>query len=144
MEQLPEHFAGGICIKDGNILLIYRINKERSFHQEYFVLPGAIVHEDESIEEAVKREFNDVSMTVRVGDLFYESAGDESDDKEFYYLCDYITGSPELSMYSNEAEIMKQGEQFYTPMWVPLSELEELIVYPESVKNKILFDLESQ
>jgi hypothetical protein len=33
---------------------------------------------------------------------------------------------------------MEEGEQVYTPLWVDLSDIDELIVYPESVKNLIL------
>lgn len=144
IEDSPKHWVGGICIRQGSILLIYRINKERNFHQEYFVFPGGAVEDDESIEDALEREMAEASLTVKIGDLFYESSGDNNDDKEFYYICEYITGEPQLSMKSREAETMKEGGQFYTPMWVPLRELEDLIVYPETIKNKILFELGDQ
>ncbi len=140
-DNLPVKWVGGICIKEGNILLIHRINKEKDFNQEFFVFPGGIVRDDESIEDALVREVDEASIKVKVGELFFTTEEDENDDADYYYQCEYLMGEPALSMKSDEADIMEDGNQMYTPMWVPLSELDDLIVYPETVKNKVLFEL---
>lgn len=43
----------GICIKDGMVLVVKRLNKS----ERYMVLPGGGIDEGETPLEAVKREF---------------------------------------------------------------------------------------
>lgn len=140
-EDIPKRWVGGICIKDESVLLIYRINKEKDFNQEYFVFPGGQVEGDESIEDTLMREFKESSITARIGELFYSTEEDINDEADYYYLCDYVLGEPSVSQQSKERELMESGNQVYTPMWVPLRELDELIVYPETVKNKVIEEL---
>lgn len=140
-DTLPKRFVGGVCIKEGKVLLIHRINKERSLNQEYFMFPGRTVDDDESIEDALINEFKDFSVTVSLGDLLY-SKEDEVDESEYYYLCKHLLGDPLLNVASEEKEIMAEGEQFYTPMWVSLSELDDIMIYPESLKTHLVDILE--
>lgn len=140
-EDIPKKWVGGICVKDGNVLLIYRINKEKDFNQEYFVFPGGTVAANESLEDTLVREFDEASIKVTLGDLFYSTEEDDNDEADYYYLCNYILGEPLLTNKSDEVDIMETGNQVYTPMWVPISDLDDLIVYPESVKEKILEEL---
>lgn len=142
LEELTNKWAGGICIKNDSILLIYRINRERDFHQEYYVFPGGKVEGDESIEKTILKEFDEVSVKVSMGELFHTN--EDGEDGEYYYICEHIIGEPALTKRSNETEAMEEGEQFYSPVWVPLSDLEALIVYPETVKNKVISELSEQ
>lgn len=134
-------WVGGVCIKDNSVLLIHRINNELPVKKEYFVFPGNEVSADQTQETAVIKAFADFSITVTLQGLIY-SKEDEVDGSEYYYQCDYVLGEPAVTANSNEAIEMEGGEQVFIPIWVPLSELEPLIVYPESVKDKILEDLE--
>ncbi len=134
-------WVGGVCINDGKVLLIHRINNELPVKKEYFVFPGKDVAQDETIESALEKAFTDFSLTVSLQGLIY-SKEDEIDGSEYYYQCDYILGEPAVIANCNEAKEMETGEQVFIPIWVKLSELEPLIVYPESVKDKILEDLE--
>lgn len=129
-----KRWVGGICIHDNKVALIYRINKERLFHQEYFVFPGNYVEGDENIENTLVQEFSTLSLTVKLGDFFY-STNENEDETEEYYLCDYVFGEPSLLQNKSQNE---DDKQFYTAMWVSISELEEMIVYPETVKEKII------
>lgn len=142
-EYIQKSWVGGICIRDGKVLLVHRINKEDGIKKEYFVFPGKEVQGDETLQSALIEAFKDFSLTVNLGELFY-SKEDEVDDLEYYYLCDYVLGEPEVAANSNEAEEMEDGEQFYSPIWVSLSDIDDLIVYPESVKNEILDNLTDQ
>ncbi len=130
-------WVGGVCIKGNQLLLIHRINNDVSINKEYFVFPGKEVAGDETIDIALKKAFEDFSMTIQLGELLY-SKDDDIHEVEHYYLCEHILGEPAVAPESNEAKEMEDGSQVYIPMWVPLSELENLIVYPESVKMKIL------
>lgn len=135
-------WVGGICVKDDSILLIHRINKKSLFHKEFFVFPGKEVEADENLEEALREAFEDFSMTVKLKELFY-SKEEDMEDQEFYYTCTHVLGEPQVAKDSDEATKMLEGEQVYTPMWIPLSDLDDLIVYPESVKVKIIESLEA-
>ena len=136
-DYTQKSWVGGICIRDGKVLLVHRINNEIDFNKEYFVFPGKEVEGDESLETALHNAFKDFSVTVKLADLLY-SKEDEVDDLEYYYLCDYVLGEPLVIKGSNEAEEMEGGEQLFAPIWVSLSDIDDLIVYPESVKSEIL------
>lgn len=140
-EIITKKWVGGICIRDNSVFLVHRINKDNDFNKEYFVFPGKEVEEDENIEEALQEAFLDFSLTVKLKELIY-SKEDDAEDQEFYYLCNYAFGEPAVREGSNEAEEMKEGRQVFIPTWVPLSELDNLIVYPESLKETILDYLE--
>lgn len=140
-DYTQKSWVGGICIRDGKVLLVHRINNEIDFNKEYFVFPGKEVEGDESLETALHNAFKDFSVTVKLGDLLY-SKEDEVDDLEYYYLCDYVLGEPLVIKGSNEAEEMEGGEQLFAPIWVELSDIDDLIVYPETVKNAILERME--
>lgn len=133
--ELPKNWVGGVCIRDGKILLIHRINKERLFVHEYFVFPGKDVDEDESLEDALAASFKEISINVQLLEILY-TKGEEGDEQEFYYQCKHLLGElPSTTVETNE-----KGEetQYFTPMWIGLHELDELIVYPEEVKNLLL------
>ncbi len=130
-------WVGGICIKDDKVLLIHRINNEIDLNKEYFVFPGKNLQGDETLEIALEKSFKDFSITTKLGELLY-SKEDDVDDQEYYYMCDYILGEPALTSGSNEAKEMEEGTQIYTPMWIALSEIDNLIVYPETVKMLLL------
>ena len=139
-ETLQKIWVGGVCIKNNQVLLVHRINKDSEFSKEYFVFPGKEVEGDEAIESALIEAFKDFCMTIKLDELLY-SKGAASDEQEYYYLCNHVLGEPAVSAQSNEAKEMEEGRQVYIPMWVPLTELEDLIVYPESVKSRILEEL---
>lgn len=139
-EYTKKSWVGGICIHDNKVLLIHRINKESNFTKEYFIFPGKDVLEDETPEKALEKSFLDISITVALGDLLY-SKDDDSGEEEAYYTCTYILGEPALIPTSDQAKEMEEGEQVYAPLWVELSDLEDLIIYPESVKIEILENL---
>lgn len=134
-EEFQKKWVGGICIKDGKVLLIHRINKERLFNKEYFIFPGKTAEDDESISEALHASFQEHGLIVQAGDLLYSK--EDVDEAEYFYNCTYSTGEillPEVT----SLEDLEATEQLFTPMWIPLSELDELIVHPESIKEILL------
>jgi ADP-ribose pyrophosphatase YjhB (NUDIX family) len=135
MEELEQRWVGGICIHDDTILLIHRINKERDFNQEYFVFPGNHVDDDKSLEKTLLSEFEAMSLHIAVNDLLYAKE-DILDESEYYYLCEYKGG--ELTNPTFAEEEGEEQLQFYTPLWIPLAEIDELVLYPESVKEILL------
>jgi ADP-ribose pyrophosphatase YjhB (NUDIX family) len=139
--SIIKRWVGGVCIKNDQVLLVHRINNDVDFNKEYFVFPGKEVEGDESIESALKSAFEDFSITVELEDLLY-SKEDELDDQEFFYLCKHLLGEPHVQAESNEAHEMEESDQVYAPLWVNISDIDDLIIYPESVKALILEDRE--
>jgi len=141
--DIPKRWVGGICVHNNKILLVYRIDKEKTPDQEYFVFPGKLLAGDESLETALCSAFKETSLTVKLKDLLY-SKEDPTDDSEYYYTCEYILGEPSFIATSDEVALMKDGRQVFTPMWVPLEGIDNLILYPESVKVALLERLEEE
>ena len=137
-EELEKKWVGGICINDGQVLLIHRVNKKQVFNSEYFIFPGEMVEEDQTIEQALLEEFKKVGITVAVEDLIYEHTEDET--IEYYHLCRQISGRFEQTTreYLEEGHIQK-----FTPVWVRIKDLDDLIVYPETLKDKLITDYAS-
>jgi mutator protein MutT len=132
--------AGAICIHEGQILLMHRINLERAVgDQEYYVIPGGGVEEGESVEQAVVREADEeTTIKLEVGELFLKRDLPNENREEFYYICKYVSGEPSLRENTNEFEEMKLGVHFYKPMWVTITEIKNITLYPAEVKEKLL------
>lgn len=135
--------ASGICIHNNKILLIHRINLElEKEKQEYYVIPGGGVEDGETIEDAVIREMKEeTSLDVRLGGLFHELEDYDGQGKflKYYaYICEYIGGTISLEENSVEAVEMKDGSQFFNPVWFPLSEIQDIVLYPAPLKKEIL------
>lgn len=135
--------ASGICFRDNRILLIHRINYElENGNQEYYVIPGGGVESDEKVEDAVIREMKEeTSLDVKLGELFYEFEDYDGEGKflkYFAYICEYISGEAKLEKSSVEAIEMKEGKQFFNPVWVPLSELQNIVLYPRPIKDELI------
>ena len=129
--------AGGVCIYDNKILLMHRINLEKPVgEQEYYVIPGGGVEDGETVEQAVVRELDEeTSVMVSTGELILKRYVTETDRDEHYYVCTYVSGEPKLREDTNEFEEMKLGIHFYKPMWLALSEINNVTIYPLEVKN---------
>ena len=129
--------AGGVCIYDNKILLMHRINLERvAGEQEYYVIPGGGVEDGETVEQAVVRELDEeTSVMVSTGELILKRYVTETDRDEYYYVCTYVSGEPKLREDTNEFEEMKLGVHFYKPMWLALSEINNVTIYPVEIKD---------
>ena len=127
--------VGGVCIYDNKILLMHRINLEKVVgEQEYYVIPDGGVEENETVEQAVVRELDEeTSIVVSVKELILHK--EEIGKDEYYYMCKYVSGEPKLREDTNEFEEMKQGVHFYKPMWLALSEINNVTIYPLEVKD---------
>ena len=127
--------AVAILIKNDEILLIYRKNEK-----EYFVFPGGGVEERETIEQAVIRELmEETTIEVKINKLLYHHVYD-NDSEQYFYLCDYISGKPNLSEDSEEKQKMLAGKDFYDPRWVKLKDLKNMLVYPLEIRDLLIED----
>jgi 8-oxo-dGTP diphosphatase len=138
--------ACGICMHDNKILLIHRINLAREDGvKEYYVIPGGGVEEGEKVEDTVVREMKEeTDVTVTVDTLFYELEDYNQKgglEKYYGYLCRYVSGEAKLREDSEEAQEMKEGVHFYKPVWVDLTEIKNITLYPTPLKDKLIKDL---
>lgn len=127
--------ARAVVIKNGNLLVMHR-NK---FGAEYETLPGGNVEMGETPEQAVIRELAE-ETSVQVTNqrlVFVEEAGDPY-GTQYIYLCDYVSGEPQLAPGSEEELINQLGQNLYEPKWVALSDLPQLPFLSEKLKAAIL------
>lgn len=130
--------AVAILIKDHKVLLIHRKNEK-----EYFTFPGGGVEEGESIEQAVIRELlEETTIKAKINKLLYRHIYDNGSE-QFFYLCDYISGEPKLDENSIEKIKMREGKEFYNPLWVKLEELKDLLLYPLEIKDLLIKDFKN-
>lgn len=136
---MPRNRAAAVVIYDNNLLVMYR----KRDNKEYFVFPGGGIEPDETLEQAVVREIDEeTSIKIKVKRQIYEFIHDNG-DIHYYFLCDYIKGIPELRQNTNEYRESLQGINFYKPVWLPLSDIQNTTLYPDDAKNALLSDLKN-
>lgn len=137
--------AGVIVIHDDAILLMHRVKNEK----EYYVFPGGTVEEGESTQEAAVRElFEETTITGKNAKLIYELQINDiplEDDvlghkKELLFLCDYVSGTPELKEKSEEFQ-RSSSKNYYKPVWFPLDKVDQILLYPLEVRDQLKQDV---
>ena len=128
--------VAGIVVKDGQVLLMHRFKNG----EEYWVFPGGGQEDGETLEETVVREIEEeTSIQVRPIKLLYKISWD-IEGENYFYLCEYLSGTPELRVDSEEYQKMQGGEQSYIPCWVDISEVPKLTLYQLEIRDLFLED----
>jgi 8-oxo-dGTP pyrophosphatase MutT (NUDIX family) len=120
----------GIIVKDDNILVMFR----RKNGREYYVFPGGHMRKNEKPIEAVEREVEE-ETTVRVRNLrvAYKFINYlEPQRIEYYFVGEWVSGEPQLSGEESRA---CNDDNYYNPMWVKISEIPELNLYPRATRE---------
>lgn len=135
---MPEVRAVAILVKEDKVLLMFRKN-----FKEYYVFPGGGVEEGEDIKQAVLRELEEeASVQAKANKLLYKHIYD-NEKEQYFYLCDYLSGIPELKKDTEEYRKILRGEDFYRPEWIKISELENMLVFPLEIRDLLLVDFEN-
>lgn len=142
-EDIPKKWVGGVCIKEDKVLLVHRINKERELNQEYFVFPGNEVADNKSIEDTLVDEFNSLSIIIKLQELLYSREEGLGDVSEYFYSCEYVLGEPSVTRIETKDTDDHTPIQFYTPVWMSLDELDDIMLYPESIKEQLISAVET-
>lgn len=124
-----------IIINNENLLVMRR----DKFGKRYFTLIGGHVEMGESTEKALLREIHEETRlhVAKPRLVFIEHAPAPYGD-QYVYVCDYVSGVPMLHEDSDEHSINKGGDNIYTPMWVPISELPKLPFRTDQLQERIV------
>ncbi len=115
-ELLP---AARAIVIHNNRLLVMRRNK---FGKQYMVIPGGRIEPGEKPEEALLREMAEETMVTIANPrlVFIEEPNDNRWGTQYLYLCDYVSGEPQLHPDSDEMKSNKEGGNLYEPGWIDL------------------------
>ncbi len=133
--------AGGILVENGKILLVHRIKNVDGVKKEYYVTPGGGMEENETIEEATKRELKeeigiDIEL-IKDNPLF---TLEEENGTQYFSLIKRINGTigtgtgPEFT----SQEYASRG--VYLVEMVPIKDIidGQINMVPEVIKNKFI------
>jgi 8-oxo-dGTP pyrophosphatase MutT (NUDIX family) len=133
MPDVGSSTARGIVIHNNHILLIERWRD--TLH--YFTVPGGRVEPGETLEMALVRELlEEASIEVAPLKEVFTLVG--GDPEHHIFLCEYVSGEPELQADSEEAADNALGKNKYHPRWVPLNDLPGLELAPSFTKLLLL------
>ncbi|MFC1622346.1 NUDIX domain-containing protein, partial [Patescibacteria group bacterium] len=125
-------------IKDGKILLMYR----EKYGEKYWTFPGGGVESSEKPEDAVIREtLEETTINSKLDKLLY--VDEHKTHRQYYYVCNYISGTPKVGKGSIEEEKMRTEDNYYKPQWVDLGELPNLLLHPVEIRDKLIKDLKN-
>ncbi len=133
--------AAGIIIHDNQLLVIYRKKNDT----QYYTFPGGTVEDCESTESCALREvFEETSIHATIKNLVYQVEIQHNDNikHEYFYVAEYISGTPKLQLSSVEAA-RSSNNNIYRPMWMPLDKLKDIPLYPIEIRDKLIHDLKN-
>lgn len=136
--------AGIIPMEDGFAFMHRTGVVKRSNFQEYYTFPGGGLEDCESLEEGVIREIKEeFGIDIKVIKKLYEMYSDKFDQKEYFFLCQYIGGEfgtgtgPE---FSNNPAYKDSGN--FIPEIVKREEVKNILLLPQEITKRFLKDIE--
>ncbi len=108
-------------IVNNNKLLVMKRDK---FGKEYYTLVGGHIEPGETPEQSLMREIHEETGIAAkiVRQVYVEHATIPYGD-QLIFLCEYVSGEPQLQPTSDEALISQKGQNLYLPMWLPIEDL---------------------
>jgi len=138
--------AGGIYIKDGKILLMHRIKEIDGKINEYYVIPGGKVEENETLKETTIREIEEeIGIKVKLIQDNPKYIYKTEEGNQYFMLVDYISGvigtgtGPEFT----NNDYAKNGK--YIVEMISLMDIIDgkINMVPETIKNKLINEIQS-
>ena len=136
--------AGIIPMEKGFALMHRTEVKKRKDYQNYYTFPGGGLEEGETEEEGTIREIKEeLGIKVKVTKKLYEMNSEKFEQREIFYLCEYIDGKfgtgdgPE---FSGDPNYKDSGN--YIPEIVQKEKIKDILLLPLEIKEKLLKDME--
>ena len=125
-----------IIREDDDDLLVMKRSK---FGQVYYTLVGGGIEPGETPEQALAREVEEeTSLRVLSARHVYTEEAGAPYGTQYYFLCEYAGGTPQLMPDSEEASINKLGQNIHEPMWLPRAMLPKISLRSEALKHTLL------
>ena len=139
--------VAGIIFMDGGIALMHRVGVlKRKDIQEYYTFPGGGLEEGESLEEGTIREIKEeFGIEVKVVKKLYEMESEKFNQKEYFFLCEYVSGkfgTGEGSEFSNNPKYVDSGK--YLPEIIKVEDIKNIPLLPPEIKEKLVRDIEER
>lgn len=136
--------AAVILIEEGKILLVKHVDPQSG--EEWWIPPGGgLQPEDNSIIDCARREvWEETGLEVTLAKLLYlrefHQRGSSVHHIEWFFLADSYAG--ELTM-GNLVDTDPDAEWIQELAWLGPGEMQELVVYPEILLDRLWADLEA-
>lgn len=136
--------AGIVPLEDGFVLM-HRVGvlKRKDF-QDYYTFPGGGLEEGETEKEGTIREIKEeFGINVKVIKKLYEMQSEKFNQREVFFLCEYIDGKfgtgtgPE---FSNDPKYKDSGK--YIPEIVKREDVKNILLLPQEIRDKFVKDIE--
>ncbi len=139
--------VAGIIFMNGGIALMHRKGVlKRKDMQEYYTFPGGGLEEGETLEEGTIREIKEeFGIDVKVVKKLYELKSEKFNQKEYFFLCEYVSGkfgTGEGPEFSNNPKYIDSGK--YIPEIIKKEEIKNILLLPPEIKEKLVEDLENR
>ncbi len=137
--------VAGIIPMENGFAFMHRADviKRKDF-QDYYTFPGGGLEEGETLEEGVIREIKEeFGIDIKVTKKLYELNSEKFNQKEYFFLCEYIDGKfgtgtgPE---FSNNPKYKDSGK--YIPEIIKREEIKNILLLPREIADKFLIDIE--
>ena len=146
VKKMERTRVAGIIFIDGKIALMHRKDVlKRPEMPEYYTIPGGGLEEGETLEQGTIREIKEeFGIDVKVVRKLYEMKSTKFNQKEIFYLCEYVSGKfgtgqgPE---FSNDPKYKDSGK--YIPELVEKENIKNINLLPPEIKEKIITDIEN-
>ena len=138
--------VAGIIFMNGGVALMHRVGVlKRKDIQEYYTFPGGGLEEGETLEEGTIREIKEeFGIEVEVVKKLYELKSEKFNQKEYFFLCKYISGefgTGEGPEFSNNPKYIDSGK--YLPEIVKKEDVKNIPLLPPEIKEKFVNDIEN-
>lgn len=131
--------ARAVIIKDGRLLLIKRVKPE----EVYWVFPGGGLLPEEGPEDGLAREVLEetgfvIKPVKKIWQRVFNFPGEQDrQHEETYFECEIMNGE----LGTGQGPEYQSGNGYvgtHEPVWVSIADLENLIVRPEEMKQKLI------